>query len=317
MDFKKIKDTKVLLITTVIIILSISSFFIFDWLKKSRTENEYSIEEIEERIAKYLKESIPDMTASISDISQDGDLYRMILEVGGQEYISYSTKDGRLLFPSAIDIDEFFLSLEVPKAVRPDIKLFVMSYCPYGLQSQKALLPAWELLKGKADFGVYFVDYIMHEKKEVDENLRQYCIQKQESERYLSYLSCFVVDGDFDGCLESSGVDIESLNSCIAATDKQFGLSAAYEDKESWLNGVYPVFALHSNLNQKYEVAGSPTLVINDKVIEMMDRSPEGVKELICKAFETEPEECSQILSGESASSDFGMDTGGLSGSCE
>ena len=55
----------------------------------------------------------------------------------------------------------------VPKSDRPKVELFVMSYCPYGLQMEKAYLPAWELLKNKADIDLKFVSYSIHPKKKI------------------------------------------------------------------------------------------------------------------------------------------------------
>jgi len=54
----------------------------------------------------------------------------------------------------------------------PRVELFIMSYCPYGLQAQKVFLPVYELLGDKADIEVNFLNYVMHEKKEIDENLK-------------------------------------------------------------------------------------------------------------------------------------------------
>src|SRR3989338_8353212 len=72
----------------------------------------------------------------------------------------------------------------IPKSDRPKVELFVMADCPYGLQMEKAYIPAWDLLKKKADIDVKFVSYAMHGKKEVDENTRQYCIQKEQDGKY-------------------------------------------------------------------------------------------------------------------------------------
>jgi len=64
-------------------------------------------------------------------------------------------------------------------------------------------------------------------------------------------------------------------------------------------------------------VRGSPTLVINDVVLEV-DRSPEKVKEAICNAFLNPPSECQQNLSSTSTSPGFGLDSGSSSsGKCE
>jgi hypothetical protein len=179
-------------------------------------------------------------------------------------------------------------------------------------------LPVYELLKNKAEMGVYFVDYIMHEKQEIDENLRQYCIQKEEKEKYGDYLSCFVKDGDFEKCLSETNIDREKMGNCISETDKEFNVIALYNDKNAWLNGQFPKFNVHNDLNEQYGVGGSPTIVINDTVVDVSPRSPEKFKEIICQAFNSPPEECSQTLSSDSPTSGFGIGTesSGSSGGC-
>jgi len=49
-----------------------------------------------------------------------------------------------------------------------------MSYCPYGTQIEKGILPVINALGNKIKFSLKFVDYAMHGKKEIDENSRQY-----------------------------------------------------------------------------------------------------------------------------------------------
>jgi hypothetical protein len=182
---------------------------------------------------------------------------------------------------------------------------------------EKAYLPVYNLLKDKADMGVYFVDYIMHEKKEIDENLRQYCIQKEQREKYYAYLSCFVKDGNFEKCLSEAGIDKDKMNSCISQTDQTYKITQSYNDKSTWLNGNFPKFDIYTDLNEKYGVQGSPTVVINDAVANV-ERSPEKFKEVVCQAFNTPPVECSQKLPEEATSPGFGLNTGSSSsGSCQ
>jgi len=154
----------------------------------------------------------------------------------------------------------------------------------------------------------------MHEKQEIDENLRQYCIQKEEKEKYANYLSCFVISGDSEKCFSQAGIDKTKLENCISVTDKEYNIYALYNDKSTWLNGNFPKFDVHTDLNEKYGVRGSPTTVINDKVVEVSPRSPEKFKETICQAFTSQPEECSQVLSGEVPSPGIGGGTGSASG---
>jgi len=84
------------------------------------------------------------------------------------------------------------ISIDLPKTDKPTIDLFVMSYCPYGVQAEQAMLPVMELLGDEADINIRFVYYAMHDWTEIEENTRQYCIQKEEPDKYIDYLSCFV-----------------------------------------------------------------------------------------------------------------------------
>ncbi len=312
------KKSKMLFMCGAIFLVAIGSIIYFVNPQIFKNQKSLSTEQVKARLEDYLNKSIPGATASLKSIVEEGDFYKVVLKVQEQEYTSYASKDGKLLFPQAIDLDDFFLSLEIVKQDVPDVKLFIMTYCPYGLQAQKAILPAWELLKDNADIRIYFVNYVMHDKQEIDENVLQYCVQKEQSDKYLSYLSCFVKDGETEKCLALANVDKQKLSSCADSTDLAYGITQQYEDKESWLSGYYPQFLVNNDLNEKYQVEGSPTLVINGKVVKMDDRSPEGIKHLICSSFTEKPEQCSQTFSTEPASPGFGLETGSSStGSCE
>jgi len=265
-------------------------------------------------------------TASLLSVAEENGVYKIHLKVGEGEYDSYITRDGKIFFVEGIDLESSLASGEegteatgeIPKQDIPDVKLFVMSYCPYGLQAQKMFLPVYDLLKNKADMGVYFVYYIMHGKDEIDENLTQYCIQKEEKEKFSDYLNCFVVSGDSGSCLSQANINETKLSSCVAETDTQYGVTEKYNDQNTWLSGAYPLFDVDLELNQKYNVGGSPTVVINDQTVSVNPRSPENFKKIICQSFNSPPEECSQPLSDEVASAGIGGGTGSSSGgSCE
>lgn len=209
----------------------------------------------------------------------------------------------------------------VTKSAKPKVELFVMSYCPYGLQMEKAYLPAWNLLKDKADMSIKYVYYAMHGKKEVDENTRQYCIESEQPTKYQAYLNCFVAAGqnngaeaDYNKCLADAGVNTNSLNSCVTRTDKKFAITANYNDQSKWLSGKYPLFGIHDDLNQKYAVQGSPTLVINGQQVDVA-RSPEAVKQAICASFNNAPSECNQTLPNVMYQAGFGTQVASTGGS--
>lgn len=194
----------------------------------------------------------------------------------------------------------------VTKSDRPKVELFVMSYCPYGLQMEKAYLPAWELLKNKADISIKYVSYAMHGKKEIDENTRQYCIGKESQDKLISYLKCFVGEDNYTKCLSAVGLTESKLASCISATDKQYKLTEKFNDQTTWLSGKYPVYGVNDDLNEQYGVQGSPTLIINGAEANA-GRTPEAVKQAICAAFNNAPEECKTTLSNSGYSAGFGL----------
>ncbi len=198
----------------------------------------------------------------------------------------------------------------IPKADKPSVELFVMSHCPYGLQSQKALAPAWDLLGKEANISTKFVSYIMHEAIEKDDNNVQYCIQKEQNDKYVDFLKCFTANGNTKSCLSAAKINEGKLNNCINSADKQFAINQTFNNQATWLSGRFPLYNVHKDLNEKYGVQGSPTLVING-VIANADRSPEGMKQAICAGFKNPPKECQQTLSTAQASPGFGTQTAG------
>ena len=298
---------------------------------KEKASEGTSPQQVAEKAINYInqnmKTQLQGQTASLVNVTEEDGVYKFRLKIGEKEYDSYVTKDGKLLFTEGVNMEQNPASVqgaangtpqEISKRDTPDVKLFVMSYCPYGLQAQKMFLPVYDLLKNKAEMEVYFVNYIMHEKQEIDENLRQYCIQKEQKEKYYNYLSCFVKEGKFTDCLSQAQIDTTKMGNCISETDKEFNVTALYNDKSTWLNGNFPKFNVHNDLNEQYGVQGSPTIVINDKVVDVSPRSPEKFKEVICQAFNSPPEECSQTLSSDSPTSGFGTGTAdsGSGGGC-
>jgi hypothetical protein len=196
------------------------------------------------------------------------------------------------------------------KREKPDVDVFVMSHCPFGTQIEKGLLPVWDLFGDKINLNIRFVDYAMHGKKEVDEQLKQYCVGEQGKQKLRSYLECFLKEGKADNtCDKVAKVDSAQLAACIKKADKEFGVTKAYEDKSKW-KGRFPPFPVHEELSKKYGVRGSPTLVINDVVVKA-GRSPKAIQGAICKAFKNEPEECKKELDASNPSPGFGLNKKG------
>ncbi len=254
---------------------------------------------------------------TLDSVTEVSGVYQINFLYQGNIVPIYSTKDGKLIgslsvLPEANSSDNSGATQtqDIPKSDKPLVELFVMSYCPYGTQAEKGIIPAIQALGDSVDFKLRFVYYAMHPTYgEVEENLRQYCIQEEQSDKFLDYLTCFLDAGDSESCLSSAGIDQNKLDTCTQRVDQKYNVIANLNDKSSWLSGSYPLFNIDKDLNEKYGVQGSPTLVINGQVVENA-RDPESYLTVICSAFSegTAPVACSTQLSTTAYSSGFGWD---------
>jgi len=203
-------------------------------------------------------------------------------------------------------------SQEITKTDKPNVELFVMSYCPYGTQIEKGIIPVIKALGNNIDFEIKFVNYAMHPSVgEVEENLREYCIQKEYKEKYLTYLSKFLEDNNYEDALNAAGLSETDLKDCEEETDKEFDITKNLEDESSWYNGRFPPFMIHNVENQKYGIRGSPTLVINGEQVNS-GRDATSLLNTICGTFTTAPSECDTDMSSfGTPAPGFGFETQG------
>jgi len=278
------------------------------------------------------KNLVQGTTASITEVTDySKSLYKLKVKVGTNEIDSFISKDGKEFFPQSMKVDEALadsttdssantqapvIPADLVKSDKPKVEVFVMSHCPYGTQIEKGIVPVMETLGDKADIQIKFVNYIMHDLIEVEDNLRQYCIGTEQADKYTAYLKCFLKAGDYKGCISSTGIDQKKLDACYSATDKKYKVMANFNDKSTW-NGSFPPFAVHEAENTAYGVQGSPTLVINGKQVEA-NRDSASLLATVCAAFNNKPAECDAKLSSASPSAGFGEGTatGSTDASC-
>ena len=181
------------------------------------------------------------------------------------------------------------------KSDEPLLEAFIVSRCPFGLQMQRIMAEMTSKLPQAKDYlKVRYIGSIsdstitsMHGDEEAQENLRQICIREEQGSQYWDYVSCYMKDGNSTKCLKSSSVDEGMLNACVK--DSSRGLTYAQEDFD---------------LANKFNVTGSPTLILNNKIASEFDfassttsgRSPEALKELLCCGFNNEPSFCAEQL---------------------
>jgi len=325
MDAKKQKMLPILVL--IIVLLGVGIYM----SKKGGSAKNISPAEAKTKAEAFIKDILlrGDTKFTISDATEYNGLYKMniTLDGGGEPIESYMTKDGKIFLPQGMDIEKMTNEAkgtdtakegdkatqepvaDAPKTDKPKVELFVMSHCPYGTQIEKGILPVVEALGKNIDFQLKFVDYAMHDKKELDEQMRQYCINKEQGAKLLPYLKCFLKAGDSSACLKEQKIDEKKLSACVSATDKQFKITESYNNKDSW-GSSFPPFNIYKDDNTKYGVQGSPTLVINGKQISA-GRDAASLAKAICGAFNDgkKPKECDNKFASAQPAPGFGEGT--------
>jgi hypothetical protein len=189
---------------------------------------------------------------------------------------------------------------EVPKAEKPKVEVYVFAYCPYGLQMEKAFMPIYDALKGKADFNIVAIG-AMHGEFERVESLRQICVEKlYGKDKLWAYLKAF----DESSTISSCSGDAKCLEPMLQtiytklAIDKTKVNSCMEKDAPA-------IYDEQGKQAASLGISGSPSLVING-VQTQASRSPDGVAQAVCSAFTTSPSACSNTFSTAQASAGFG-----------
>ena len=265
-------------------------------------------------------------TATLGEVENVSGVYKFKLTIGGSEYESYVTKDGKLLFTSGIEMVAATGTKEstttttvskqscedLTKVDQPIIEAFVVSKCPFGLQMQRILS---EIVKNIPELAKYIrVEYMgeisnkkvssMHGDEEAQENLRQVCIREEQPNKYWDYIACHIKKGDVDLCLISANIDKNILTACINDINK--GLAYIQKDFEN--QDKYNDTPECKKDPTKCAVAGSPALILNGKEVSEFDfggRTAEALKTVICCGFKTQPSFCSQKLTTNQAATSF------------
>lgn len=260
------------------------------------------------------------VNATLVSVKSQGSLYEVVVTVQGQDVPVYITKDGKYLVANPVPLTQTKTTnadsqtqtpAEVPKTAKPVANFFVFSYCPYGTQMEKALVPAYNLLKNVADINIVFIG-AMHGEYEKVESLRQLCIQKNYGkDKLFAYLDKFLVNAAIGNC---QGTDT-CVNPLIEAIYTQTGIDKT-KINTCMKNDAEALYAANEKQAQSLGIGSSPTTTINGVEVQV-GRSPAAVEQAICSAFTTAPTECSTQLSTASASAGFGSTaSSGSSASC-
>ena len=152
--------------------------------------------------------------------------------------------------------------------MKPEVELFVMSYCPYGVQAEQELLPFFETYGDTIDFKLRFivgkeeaseektseqVEFTsLHGEPELIENKRQMVIAELYPDKLFDYLLCRAdhLQEAWVNCAKEVGLDVARI-------------AQAVESEKVALELVKEI-----QRTEELNVKGSPTLVIDGRIID-------------------------------------------------
>ncbi len=320
-------ETQLMLLVGILVVSS----FLLTFYKKGTIETK-AVEEVDteriESIAREVLESFPDvsfleMNYTITWINETPlfgyKFYEVKGKIGDRDFVFYISKDlknivfkinyqGRNLL-EFVDIDTLKESMKAmlpKKSKKPEVKLFIMSFCPFGNQMETAMKEVLLKIGDKIDFEPVYIYYpgerynndpkfcalakgdyycSMHGIKELEQDLREKAIYNiYGTKTWAEYVS--KVD---------SRCSRANIDSCWKEVAEEMGLSV--EDVERYVEENRENMLVEDyKLSQKYNAWASPTLIVNGMRYNY-PRQPKYIMKFICKSFEKEPEECKENIS--------------------
>ena len=152
--------------------------------------------------------------------------------------------------------------------MKPEVELFVMSYCPYGVQAEQELLPFFETYGDTIDFKLRFIVgkeeasaenagedirfTSLHGETELIENKRQMVIAELYPDKLFDYLLCRAdhLQEAWVNCAKDVGLDVGRIAQAVEAEKVTLKLVQEMQRTE------------------ELNVKGSPTLIIDGRIID-------------------------------------------------
>ena len=137
---------------------------------------------------------------------------------------------------SPMNLEELLKS-RTARMGKPTLELFVMSYCPYGVQAEEKIIPIVKAFGDKINFKLQFIAQekeapsaqditpftSLHGYPEVAENIRQLLIAQEYPDLYLDYILCRgkKLDKSWEDCAEKLGIDVVKIQALFDSPEAE------------------------------------------------------------------------------------------------
>ena len=132
---------------------------------------------------------------------------------------------------------EELLASRIARVGKPTVELFVMSYCPFGVQAEEKIIPIVKKFGDAIDFKLQFIAQekeepsaqeitpftSLHGYPEVAENIRQLLIAEAYPDKYLDYILCRgkKLDKSWEACAQKLGIDVAKIQALFDAPEAE------------------------------------------------------------------------------------------------
>lgn len=279
------------------------------------------MDEIGQQTIDFIQNNLasPDTEFSVLGVEEANGVYEIKFDVMGQEDTAYVTKNGKYLFFQPFDM--FPAEPQTfNKTDKPKVDLYVMSFCPYGNQSEELMMPVVDLLGDKVDIELRYIVYSnygsgypeycldeenkycsMHGVGELNQGIRELCVQKYQKDKFWSFVKAINdnstyenVESKWEGIAQGMGINVAQIKTC----EHDEGITLLSQEI-NLTEQEYPVQdpSKHQG-SESVKIAGSPTMTINGMIFDG-ERSADGYKEAICLAMTNPIPECEQRIVAE------------------
>lgn len=294
--------------------------------------NYISLNEAIQKISEFLHEEMAeeDVAIELLSIEEEHNLYKLKLKIGEQYFLSYLTKDGKLLFPSVINLDPP-TERTLTQSDNPSIDLFVTALSPVASMAERNIFKAIEPFEGKIDFNIHYIvlPELGEEKcldedqkycserglSELNQTMRELCVAKHHPEKLSEFISLVndwmeehnseedvleYEETEANEIMVNMGIDKELINQCISTEGQDF-----LEEQITLRQNKYPVRSPEYYIDSfgEYQTESvisrvDLALVINGMIYgqaeELYYLDSDDYKEIICQSFSEnrKPEIC-------------------------
>jgi len=248
----------------------------------------------------------------------------------------YASSNYQYLIPNVISLTDLKNSIEaakkeldsasqpqeMQKSEKPDVKLYIMSFCPYGNVAEQAFNSVIHTLGDSFEFEPIYIIYDETVSPQYNAQNQNYCMADEQNVAYCSMhginelkqgireIAIFRLYGaktwaDYVNAADQK-CSLGNIEECWKTVAEEMDLNPA-EIEKYYNDHLYEMLADQKQKTFSAKKFGSPSIVINGQDYSG-SRTPESFKTAICSAFTALPEGCNATLSqtGPSASGSCG-----------